>query len=147
MDIAWAVMIDAKDFVRRFEAWWADPDPSQLGDLLAPDVVLVQPIVAHTRDLEGAKRTFTALLAAIPDLKMTVRNWASEGDAVIIEFTLAGTLGGKPFVWDNVDRFTVNTDGLATERVNYHNSMSTTWMMLSRPNAWRQLWRSGILKR
>jgi ketosteroid isomerase-like protein len=138
---------DAKDFVRRFEAWWADPDPSQLGELLAPDVVLVQPIAANTHDLDGAKRTFTRLLAAIPDLRATVHNWAVEGDVVLIEFTLAGTLGGKPIVWDNVDRFMVNADGLATERVNYHDSLSTGWMMISRPNAWAGLWRSGILKR
>jgi SnoaL-like protein len=140
-------MIDAKDFVRRFETWWADPDPKRLGGLLAPGVVLVQPIVAHTSDLEGAQRTFGRLLAAIPDLRATVHHWAAEGDVVFIEFTLAGTLGGRPIVWDNVDRFTVNADGLATERVNYHNALDTSWMMLSRPQAWLQLWRSGVLKR
>jgi hypothetical protein len=140
-------MTDAKDFVRRFETWWADPDPTQLGDLLVPEIVLIQPIVAHTTDLEGAKRSFSRLLAAIPDLKATVRHWAAEGDAVFIEFTLAGTLGGKPFVWDNVDRFTVNADGLAMERVNYHHSLSTASRLLSRPAGWPRLWRSGVLKR
>jgi hypothetical protein len=140
-------MTDGKDFVRRFETWWADPDPAQLGGLLAPEIVLVQPIVAHTTDLAGAQRTFSRLLAAIPDLRATVRNWAAEGDVVFIEFTLAGTLGGRPFVWDNVDRFTVSADGLATERVNYHDAMTTAWMMLSRPQAWPRLWRSGVLKR
>ncbi|HET9770525.1 MAG TPA: nuclear transport factor 2 family protein, partial [Acidimicrobiia bacterium] len=99
---------DAAEFVERFERWWAAPDPAVLGGLLAPDVVLRQPIVAPTTDLEGAQRSFTRILAAIPDLGVTVRSWAAEGDVVIIEFTLAGTLGGRPFSWDNVDRFTLD---------------------------------------
>lgn len=87
--------------------------------------MLIQPIVAHTFDLEGAQRPFRRLLKALPDLGVTVRHWAFDGDAVIIEFTLAGTLGGQPLAWDNVDRFTIGPDGLATERLNYHDSRTS----------------------
>jgi hypothetical protein len=138
---------DAAEFVERFERWWATPDPAVLGGLLAPDVVLRQPIVAHTTDLEGAKRSFTRILAAIPDLGVTVHNWAAEGDVVIIEFTLAGTLGGRPFSWENVDRFTVNAEGLATERVNYHDSLGLILKIAARPLGWVRFFRSGILRR
>lgn len=138
---------DAAEFVERFERWWAAPDPAVLGGLLAPDVVLRQPIVAPTTDLEGAQRSFTRILAAIPDLGVTVRSWAAEGDVVIIEFTLAGTLGGRPFSWDNVDRFTLDAEGLATERVNYHDSLALILKILARPLGWVRFLRSGVLRR
>lgn len=138
---------DAAEFVARFEKWWAAPDPRVLGALLAPDIVLEQPIVARTTDLAGAQRSFTRILAAIPDLRVTVHHWAAEGDVVIIEFTLAGTLGGRPFAWANVDRFTVNADGLATERVNYHDSLGLILQVLARPLGWVRFLRSGVLRR
>jgi hypothetical protein len=138
---------DAADFVDRFRAWWAAPDPAVLGELLAPDVVLRQPIVAHTTDLPGAQRSFTRILAVIPDLGLTMHSWAAEGDVIILEFTLAGTLGGRPFSWANVDRFTINADGLATERVNYHDSLGLIRKILARPLGWPRFLRSGILRR
>jgi len=140
-------VFDAADFVERFEKWWAAPDPALLGGLLAPDIVLRQPIVAHTTDLAGAQRSFTRILAAISDLRVTVHQWAAQGDVVIIEFTLAGTLGGRPFAWANVDRFTVNDEGLATERINYHDSLGLIFKILARPLGWRRFLRSGVLRR
>jgi hypothetical protein len=139
--------IDAADFVNRFQRWWAAPDPAVLGGLLAPDVVLRQPIVADTTDLAGAERSFTRILAAIPDLGVTVHHWAAEGDVIIIEFTLAGTFGGKPFSWANVDVFTLNPQGLATERINYHDSLRLVGQILARPGGWVRFLRSGILRR
>jgi SnoaL-like domain len=139
--------VEAADFVERFEKWWAAPDPAVLGGLLAPDVVLKQPIVAHTFDLAGAERSFTRILAAIPDLGVTVHHWAVQGEVIIIEFTLAGTLGGRPFSWANVDRFTVNAAGLATERVNYHDSLGLILKILARPLGWPRFLRSGVLRR
>jgi hypothetical protein len=140
-------VFDPAEFVERFEKWWAAPDPAVLGGLLAPDVVLRQPIVAHTTDLAGAQRSFSRILAAIPDLGVTVHHWAAERDVVIIEFTLAGTFGGRPFSWRNVDRFTVNADGLATERINYHDSLGLILQILSRPLGWVRFARSGVLRR
>ena len=140
-------MFDPAEFVERFEKWWAAPDPAVLGGLLAPDVVLRQPIVAHTTDLPGAKRSFTRILAAIPDLGVTVHNWSAAGNVVVIEFTLAGTLGGRPFSWRNVDVFTVNDAGFATERLNYHDSLGLIGKILARPLGWPRFLRSGVLRR
>ncbi|MGH8991633.1 MAG: hypothetical protein ACRDZ7_08910 [Acidimicrobiia bacterium] len=46
-----------------------------------------------------------------------------------------------------VDRFTVGPDGLATERVNYHDSVAMAWRLLSQPGGWFRLLRSGGLRR
>lgn len=139
--------IDAEDFVDRFQKWWAAPDPAVLGGLLAPNIVLRQPIVADTTDLAGAQRSFTRILAAIPDLGVTVHSWAARDNTVIIEFTLSGTFGGKGFSWANVDRFTLDADGLATERINYHDSLDLIRKILARPRGIPRFLRSGVLRR
>jgi hypothetical protein len=100
------------DFVARFAHWWSAPDPQRLGELLAPDIELVQPLLPNARGLDEAKRTFARLLAAIPDLRATVHAWAENEDLVFIDFTLHGS----GLEWRAIDRFTVE-DGLARVRV------------------------------
>ncbi len=138
---------DASDFVHRFQTWWAGPDPAALGTLLDPEVVLLQPILPRTVGLVAAQRSFRRLLAAVPDLTGTVHGWAAKDTVVFIEFTLSGTLGGRPLAWENVDRFVIGGNGLATERVNFHDSLSLLARMTTRPRGWAPLVRSGLLLR
>jgi hypothetical protein len=63
---------------------------------------------------------------------------------VLIEFTLSGTAAGAPVSWDAVDRFTLGADGLATERVNYFDSMPLVLRMGRSPRVWPALIRSGL---
>jgi ketosteroid isomerase-like protein len=107
------------DFVARFARWWSDPDPATVGDVLAPDIVLRQPMMPTARGLDAARRSFASLFSAIPDLRATVHTWAENGELVFIEFTLHGTTGGRPIEWRAIDRFTVGEDGLGHERVSY----------------------------
>jgi hypothetical protein len=62
---------------------------------------------------------------------------------VFIEFTLAGTFGGRPIEWDAVDRFVLR-DGLALERVSYFDSMPLALEMALRPRGWRRLATGGF---
>ena len=103
-------------FATRFARWWEAPDPATLGELLAPDVVLVQPMLPTTRGLDAAKQSFSRLLDAIPDLHATVHAGAQNGNLVFIDFTLQGTTGGRAIEWRAIDRFTLAGD-LARERV------------------------------
>ncbi len=135
------------EFVARFQAWWSDPDPTTLGSLLAPDAVLIQPVLPRTVGLPAAERSFRRLLAALPDLTGTVHRWATDGEVVFIEFTLSGTLAGRPIAWENVDRFVVGADGLAIERLNHHDSLTLVAKMASRPGGWVRILRSGLLRR
>ncbi len=138
---------DQEDFVRRFTNWWLAPDPDTLGSVLADDVVLVQPTTPKTKGLESGKVAFRRLLALSPDLTATVHRWAGSGDTVFIEFTLNGTLEGKPISWENVDRFTLGHDGRATERVNFHDSVAVAGKLIGNPKGWPQILRSGLLRR
>ncbi len=137
----------AADFVERFAAWWAAPRPETLGSLLAPEAVLIQPVLPRAVGLAAAQRSFERLLTALPDLTGTVHRWAGDGEAVFIEFTLSGTFAGRPLAWENVDRFTLGSDGLAIERVNHHDSLSLVTRMVSRPSGWAVVLRSGLLRR
>lgn len=137
----------AAEFVERFQTWWSAPDPATLGSLLTPDVVLVQPVLPRTVGLEAAQRSFRKLTAALPDLTGSVHRWAADGESVFIEFTLSGTLGGRPIAWENVDRFIVDADGLASERVNFHDSVALAGKIIVRPRGWVRVLRSGLLRR
>jgi len=105
------------EFATRFARWWAAPDPATLDELLAPDVVLVQPMMPTAHGLDAAKASFSRLFEAIPDLHATVHAAAQNGNLVFIDFTLQGTAGGRPIEWRAIDRFTLGDDDLARERV------------------------------
>ncbi|NLT07820.1 MAG: nuclear transport factor 2 family protein [Solirubrobacterales bacterium] len=127
---------DARDFVRRFGEFWSAPSRDRLAVVLGPDVELIAPMTPRTRGFDHGWRTFADLLELIPDLGATVHRWGRTDDGVLIEFTLAGTVGGRPISWDAVDRFVVDDAGLATVRISYFDSAPLAFALLSRPRAW-----------
>jgi ketosteroid isomerase-like protein len=131
-------------FVERFAAWWSDPDPDRLGEILAEDVLLAQPIAPDTRTLADGVEAFRRLFRFLPDLRGAVHDFAVEGNVVFIHFTLSATYGGRPISWDAVDRFVVRDDGLATERLSFFDSQPLALQMLLRPRGWVQIARSGF---
>lgn len=135
-------MRDAAQFVRDFETYWRAPTPEGLDGMLAPDVVLRQPLSPPLRGLDRAKAGFRRIFALLPDLHAEVDRWSAAGDTVYIEFRLIGTLGGRPVEWPAVDRFTLR-DGMATERVSYFDPTPLVTALLTRPGAWPRFIRSG----
>lgn len=135
-------MSAATDFAERFEAYWRAPSLDGLDLLLASDVRLVAPITPTTQGLDEGKQVFARLFALVPDLTGVVHRWGTTEDGVLIEFTLSGTVGGKPISWHAVDRFVLGDDGLATVRVNYFDSARLLQTLAMRPRAWPALLRS-----
>jgi len=108
------------------------------------DVVLIQPLMPKAVGRKQCEEGFARLFRHIPDLHATVKRWAAvEPDVVFIEFTLAGTFGGRPIEWDAVDRFVLR-DGLALERISYFDSLPLAIEMALRPRGWRQLATAGF---
>jgi hypothetical protein len=58
--------------VKRFSDFWANPSVDQMGALLTPDVVLIQPMSAPMVGLESARAEFAKLFAWLPDLRATI---------------------------------------------------------------------------
>jgi len=129
----------AADFVTRFEAFWAAPDPQILPALLTDDVRLVQPLSPPTHGIDAAREAFRRLFAQFPDLRATVDRWQGDDTCVFIEFRLQGTLGKSRVEWPAVDRFTMRGDR-ASERVSYFDPLPLLGEMIRRPvAAWRAL--------
>lgn len=126
----------AADFAARFAEFWAAPSPERLDAVLAPQVRLVAPMTPATDTLEEGKRTFADLLELIPDLTAEVHRWGATADGVLIEFVLTGTTGGRPISWHAVDRFVLDEDGLATERISYFDSAPIALTVARRPRVW-----------
>ena len=137
----------AADFGRRFTEFWRAPAVERLDTVLAPDVRLSAPMTSTTHGLEAGKRAFAELFELIPDMTAEVHRWGATDDGVLVEFTVRGTAGGAPISWDSVDRFVLDRNGLATERVTYFDSLPLALSLLRRPRAWTGFARSRIRQR
>src|SRR5262245_42966102 len=94
-----AGLSEAAEFVQRFANAWSKCDAGALVELLDEDIVLIQPMMPQTRGREAARAAFTRLFELIPDLRATVHRWGAGDDGLFIEFTLAGTFGGREVSW------------------------------------------------
>jgi ketosteroid isomerase-like protein len=136
-----ATETEAREFVEQFAAGWRDPvDADAFCDhfepLLSDDVRMIQPQVPTAIGKTAFRETFARpVFDLIPDLHAEVHHWAAQEDVVLIEFTLSGTLAGKPVSWDAVDRITLR-DGLACERRAYFDPTPLLAAVATRPRAW-----------
>lgn len=134
----------AADFTRRFAEYWKAPTPEGLDSVLAKRVRATAPMTPVTHTLEDARRVLAELFELIDGLTAEVHRWGATADGVLIEFTLSGMAGGKPISWDAVDRFVLDEDGLATERVTYFDSAPIVLTAIRRPRAWPAFLRSRL---
>jgi ketosteroid isomerase-like protein len=136
-----AASAEAEAWVERFiDGWRAPRDPESFADhfdpILAEDVRMVQPQLPTAVGRRAFREGFVRpVFSLIPDLHATVHRWAAAGDAVLIEFTLSGTLGGREVSWDAVDRITLR-DGIAAERHAYFDPLPLLAAVATRPRAW-----------
>jgi hypothetical protein len=134
----------AADFVRRFEEFWDTPSRERLAATIAPDARLIAPMNPTTGTLDEGWQAFAGLLELMPGLSATVHRWGATDDGVLIEFTLSGTTGGGPISWTAIDRFTLNEDGLATERITYFDSVPIALTVARRPRVWPRFARAQL---
>jgi ketosteroid isomerase-like protein len=104
--------------------------------MLAPEIRFIQPqlptLVGHRAFEEDFVKP---LFALIPDLRGDVERWASGGEALYIEMTLRGTLGGRRLSWRVCDRVTLR-DGLAIERESYFDPSPILATVAVTPRVW-----------
>ncbi len=134
-----------EEFVESFRRYWSAPSLDGFAELLTPDVRLVQPLAAPMHGLDGARRGFTPIFAWLPDLRAHVDRWGVREGFLFIEFRLRATIGGRPFEWPAVDRFTLRSDGMATERISYFDPLPILFATITRPRGWVRFFRSGAL--
>jgi ketosteroid isomerase-like protein len=106
-----------RDFAERFDlAWRSGRDGlSEFEAIVAPDVVLTQPLMPTARGLEAFRAQFDAIFDAIPDLRGEVMAWGATDDGVLIDLRLRRTVAGKPVELISCDRIVLR-EGLLAER-------------------------------
>ena len=135
----------AAGFVARFREFWRAPATADYS-LLSDDVTLVQPLAPVMHGIAEVRAMFAEVFAALPEMRGEVDRWSAREDVLFIEFRLRATLGGRPFEWPAVDRFRLDADGRAIERVTWFDSLPLVFAMTTRPRAWPRLLRSGVLR-
>jgi ketosteroid isomerase-like protein len=120
----WRAPRDADSFADHFDPWLTD------------DVRLVQPQLPPIVGRRAFRESFARpIFSLIDDLRGTVERWAAKDEVVLIELTLTGRIGGRPFRLAVVDRVTLR-DGRAAERVSYFDPTPLLVAVASRPSAW-----------
>jgi SnoaL-like domain len=131
----------AEAWVRAFaDGWRAPADAQELVDhfrpWLRPDFRFSQPLTgAGVGIQEFAQRFARPLFALVPDLRVTVRDWAARGETLFIEVLVEGTIGGRRVAMPGCDRITLQ-DGLAAARVTYTDPAPLLRAIARAPRLW-----------
>ncbi|MEU7144616.1 nuclear transport factor 2 family protein [Nocardia sp. NPDC046473] len=99
---------------------------------ITPDSRQRQPLARRGSGPAGFQRLFDGVFAAVPDLHGVVHRWGATDDGVLIEFTLIGTLGGKPITVDVVDRIVLR-EGRFVSNDTYFDPIPLLPKLLTRP--------------
>jgi SnoaL-like domain len=105
----------------------------------------LQPLFDAVTGEEGMRRMFERIFALIPDLSAELDHWVVDEGIAFIEFTLTGTLGGKPIRWRAVDRMQLDGEKLAM-RETYYDPLPVLIALLSRPRSWPRALRALQLR-
>ncbi|WP_309241448.1 nuclear transport factor 2 family protein [Mycobacterium sp. AZCC_0083] len=115
--------------------FWNNPSPQRLPELLAPEVVLTQPLAAPMIGIQAAQAEFRRFLCCLPDLRGEVDQWCGDGNLVFIEFRLHTRVRGDVIEWRNVNRVVLH-EGKAIERVTYFDPLAILPTLLRHPSLW-----------
>jgi predicted ester cyclase len=86
---------DNKAVLRRLAEEFNKRNFAVIEEVFSPHFVLHDATHPHwPRGLEGARKMFTVMLAAAPNLQVTVEDAVAEGDKVVVRWTFRGTRAG-----------------------------------------------------
>jgi steroid delta-isomerase-like uncharacterized protein len=83
------------DIGRKVEQFWNNGNPALINQLFAPNYQHHDPHNPEVYDLETYTRWLTALRAAFPDLRMHIDDIITEGNKVVLRWTIRGTHTGE----------------------------------------------------
>ncbi len=132
---------EAERWVAGFAEGWRAPTGAgafveHFRSLLAPDIRLIQPQIPTLVGFRAFEEQFVApLFELIEGVHGEVERWASRGDALYIELTLSGRLGGREVRWRVCDRVRLRA-GVAIERESYYDPTPLLTAVARTPRAW-----------
>ncbi|WP_320672058.1 nuclear transport factor 2 family protein [Patulibacter defluvii] len=113
--------VEAAGFVQRFAERWANPSAEAFREILDPETRNLYPGMSEPQGPDGIVAWLGAATEALPDLRLEVTRWATDGDAVLIEFRAFATVAGEPRTWEGADRFRLR-DGRCIEGRSYFDT-------------------------
>ncbi|MBB4698031.1 nuclear transport factor 2 family protein [Paractinoplanes abujensis] len=103
------------DFVDRWAAFWAAPDPARVGDLAATDIELRYPgLPEPLRGVEAWRARVASIVQRFPDVRLTVTAHATADDLCFVSWRGTATAAGNPITWEGIDRMRLR-DGLVVD--------------------------------
>lgn len=95
----------------------------------------IQPLFDAVAGEQGMRRLFGRIFALIPDMRVELDHWAVKEETAFIEFTITGTVGGRPVQVRGVDRMQLDGDKLVV-RESYFDTLPLLIALVTRPRAW-----------
>ena len=128
----------AEELVEWFADVWRAPTYEsfcrQVAPRLAPDALMVQPMMKSHRGPDAFCRNIATLFATMPDAHSRVLGWHGDDQTVFIEFHLMGTAGGRHVRLHACDRFS-HEGGVVTERFSFFDPAPLVFAVLRSPRA------------
>jgi limonene-1,2-epoxide hydrolase len=138
-------MTTPTEFPQVFAEGWARPKPQAFLDHFLPLVhqqaTFAQPMFPDAHGPAQVERLFRRFFALFPDIELTVRRTAVQGDTVFIESDCTATLGRGHVAFAVCDRF-VLCDGELLARRAYYDPLPVLLSAACHPAAWYRLLRS-----
>ena len=132
----------AERWLEAFRSGWAagaGPEAfiAHFRPMLAEDVVLLGPQLPPLRGLDDFEQRFVGpLFALMPDVRAEVGRAAIDGETILAELTITGTLrGGRRVRLRACDRIELR-DGLAVERETYFDPSPLLAALALSPRSW-----------
>ncbi|WP_433473967.1 nuclear transport factor 2 family protein [Spirillospora sp. CA-142024] len=135
------------DFPAVFAEGWALPKPGAFLDHFLPlihsEAVFTQPMFPDAHGIAAVDDLFRRLFVLFPDLTLTVRRSAVDGDTVFIESDCTATLGRGPVAFPVCDRFVID-GGTIRARRSFSDPLPVLLTGLRRPSGWPRLLRARL---
>jgi hypothetical protein len=98
---------DIHAFLQAFVANFNDPN-SRFGDLMWENATLLTAGASKPLTFEEGERFVAGVKRAIPDISLTLKDWAVRGATVFTEWEMTGTIAGKRLRWAGINRNTLD---------------------------------------
>jgi SnoaL-like domain len=138
-------------YVVRWREAWAHGSVKRCLDEHASTIrdeqtLYIQPLFDAVTGEQGMRAMFEGIFELIPDLRAEPEYWLAEDGIAFIEFTLTGTLAGRPISLRAVDRMLLDGEKLVM-RESYYDPLPLLVALLTRPRAWPRALRLRMLPR
>lgn len=98
-------MTNAERFMQHYIEVWPGFDADRLDLAIDPEATIHHS--GMPLPMRGAEEPdyVRAIKALMPDIGLTVANWAAREDVVFVEYEMSGTLAGRALRWTGIGRF------------------------------------------